>query len=535
MTTRPWERLYPPRALDDLGVEGKTLPSLLIEAIARTPDADAITSEGKRWSFEQVGWLVQHLAKRLRTEGLQPADRVAIMLPNCPEYVIGLFATWTAGGTVVQINPRYVRGEAAQILLDSEAGVLITTPDIAHRLGDVATTRRTLLIDTDPAKAENALLAALFAPEAEAEPFERGAAAQIAVIQYTGGTTGVPKGVSLSHRNILSNIEQRLRLTFDTVDVPAGASVVNVLPMSHVYGLTCVTLMAVRTGMNQLVLPRFDAQQVLETIRDEQPFAFSGVPTMYAGFLRRPDLDEYRLDRVTVFNSAGAGLPAAQVAEFEQRTGARIVDGFGISEASPTTHANPLYLERRLGSAGIPLPFTDVRIIDSTDLSLQPLPIGEVGELCIRGPQVMEGYWGRPDLTAQTLRDGWLLTGDLARIDDDGYVYIVGRLKDVIIASGLNVYPAEVEQVIGRMPGVAEVAVVGVPDDYRGETIRACVVLRAGVRLSAEEIVAHCNEHLARFKVPRLIEFRADLPRTPVGKIDRLLLSAPAELDRSDA
>jgi long-chain acyl-CoA synthetase len=534
MTIRPWERLYPPRALADLDVEGKTLPSLLIEAIARTPDATAITYEGKRWSFQQVGWLVQHLARRLMAEGLQRADRVAIMLPNCPEYVIGLFATWTAGGTVVQINPRYVRGEAEQILLDAGAVVLITTPDIADRLGDVASTRHTLLVDKDPVKSESALLTALFAPEDD-EPVRLEAAAEIAVIQYTGGTTGAPKGVSLSHRNILSNIEQRLRLTFDTLDVPADASVVNVLPMSHVYGLTCVTLMAVRTGMNQLVLSRFDAQQVLETIRDEAPFAFSGVPTMYAGFLRRSDLAGYGLDRVAVFNSAGAGLPAAQVTEFEQRTGARIVDGFGISEASPTTHANPLYLERRLGSAGIPLPFTDTKIVDSTTVSLQPLPTGEVGELCVRGPQVMEGYWRRPDLTAETLRDGWLLTGDLARIDDDGYVYIVGRLKDVIIASGLNVYPAEVEQVISRIPGVAEVAVVGVPDDYRGETIKACVVLRAGAQLAAEEIVAHCNKHLARFKIPRLIEFRAELPRTPVGKIDRLYLSAPAEPDRSDA
>jgi long-chain acyl-CoA synthetase len=531
MTSRPWERLYPPEALADLGVDGRALPELLADTVARTPDATAITYEGRRWTFDEMGRLVGQLAWRLVADGLRPGGRVAIMLPNCPEYVISLFATWTAGGTVVQINPRYVRGEAEQILLDSGAGVMVTTPEIAERLGEVASSRKTLLVDADPAVAERALELALLA----AEQRVRVAAAPVAVIQYTGGTTGVPKGVSLTHRNILANIEQRLRLTFDTVQVPRGATVVNVLPMSHVYGLTCVTLMAVRTGMNQLILSRFDAQQVLETIRDEEPFAFSGVPTMYAGFLRRSDLAEYRLDRVAVFNSAGAGLPAAQVAEFEQRTGARIVDGFGISEASPTTHANPLYLERRLGSAGIPLPFTDVKVVDSTHQSLDPLPTGEVGELAISGPQVMQGYWGRPDLTAETLRDGWLLTGDLARIDEDGYVYIVGRLKDVIIASGLNVYPAEVEQVIGRIPGVTEVAVVGVPDDYRGETIKAYVVLRPGAELTVDEIVAHCNEHLARFKVPRLVELRTGLPRTPVGKIDRLLLSAPAGSDRSDA
>jgi long-chain acyl-CoA synthetase len=531
MTSRPWERLYPPQALADLGVDGRSLPDLLADTIARTPDLTAITYEGRRRSFAEVGRLVAHLAARLVAGGLRPGDRVGIMLANCPEYVVALFATWTAGGTVVQINPRYVRGEAEQILVDSGADVLVTTPEIAERLGEVASSRLMLLVDSDPVTAEDALDLALLGEVSEL----RASAAEVAVIQYTGGTTGVPKGVSLTHRNILANIEQRLRLTFDTVEVPAGATVVNVLPMSHVYGLTCVTLMAVRTGMNQLILSRFDAQRVLETIRDEEPFAFSGVPTMYAGFLRRPDLAEYRLDRVAVFNSAGAGLPAAQVAEFESRTGARIVDGFGISEASPTTHANPLYLERRLGSAGIPLPFTDVKVVDSTRQSLEPLPTGEVGELAIAGPQVMRGYWGRPDLTAETIREGWLLTGDLARIDADGYVYVVGRLKDVIIASGLNVYPAEVEQVMGRIPGVTEVAVVGVPDDYRGETIKAYVVLRPGVELTADEIVAHCNEHLARFKVPRQVELVAGLPRTPVGKIDRLLLSAPAGADRSDA
>jgi long-chain acyl-CoA synthetase len=357
---------------------------------------------------------------------------------------------------------------------------------------------------------------------------------EVAVIQYTGGTTGSPKGVMLTHRNIRSNIEQRLRLTFDTIDVPAGAKVVNVLPMSHVYGLTCVTLMAVRTGMNQLILPRFDVVRVLETIRDECPFAFSGVPTMYTAFLRREDLHEYGLDDVTVFNSAGAGLPSSQVVEFERRTGARIIDGFGISEASPTTHANPLYLDRRLGSAGIPLPFTDAKVVDSDDPELRPLPAGEVGELAVSGPQVMKGYWRQPELTAETLRAGWLMTGDLARIDEDGFVYIVGRRKDVIIASGLNVYPAEVEQAIGRFPGILEVAVTGVHDDYRGETVKAFIVLRDGVSATEQQIIDHCHEHLASFKVPRVIEFRPGLPRTPVGKIDRLKLSA-ATLERSDA
>ncbi|WP_326835315.1 long-chain fatty acid--CoA ligase [Amycolatopsis rhabdoformis] len=522
MTSRPWEALYPDGALAALDVEGRDLADLLAASVREFGAAPALTAGGSSWSFEQVGDAVQNVARLLAWAGLTDGDRVAIMLPNSPEYVLGLFGTWTAGGVVVQVNPRYVRYEVDRILADSGARFLLTTAEIADRLGALDWPGRIFLADDLESAVDEALGLAMVSPPGPAAASRAG---EPAVIQYTGGTTGAPKGVTLTHTNILANIEQRLRLTFGTIAVPAAAKVVNVLPMSHVYGLTCVTLMAIRTGMNQILLPKFDVRRVLETLRDERPFAFFGVPTMYTAFLRQEDLADHGVSAVSVFNSAGAGLPASQAAEFERRTGARIVDGFGISEASPTTHTNPLYLERRPGSAGIPVPFTDVKIVANAD-DPTPLPIGEVGELAVSGPQVMRGYWGQPELTGEVLRDGWLMTGDLARVDEDGFVYVVGRRKDVIIASGLNIYPAEVEHAIGTFPGVADVAVVGIPDDYRGETVKAVIVLREGVAATREQILDHCATLLTGYKIPRVIEFRPALPRTPVGKIDRLQLTA---------
>jgi len=423
----------------------------------------------------------------------------------------------------VQVNAAYVAVEIKRILEHSGPSLLVTTSDQLAKMREGG-----LSLGIPVYLVSEGVEPALHLPANHGTDEQQtdwpDQSAEIAVLQYTGGTTGLPKAVMLTHENILSNIEQRLRLTFRTLEVPAGAKVINTLPMCHVFGLTCVTLGAISIGMNQLIVPRFQVRTVLELIRNAKPFAFFGVPTMYAAFLREADLEEFGLDRVTVFNSAGAPMPPAQLAQFEKRVGARVLDGFGISEASPSTHTNPPFLQRRDGSSGIPLPFTEARTVE-VGSELVDVPPGETGELAVRGPQVMKGYWGDPELTARTLRDGWLLTGDLARIDEDGYLHIVGRCKDVIVASGYNVYPAEIERVIGQVDGVAEVAVVGIQDEYRGETVKAAIVPAGRATVDLEAVIARCRAELAPFKVPTILEILEELPRTAVGKIDRRRLS----------
>lgn len=518
MNNKSWVKYYPSGAMEPLDVSNKKLTELLENATRKYRDRAALTSPTGSWTFERLEAESQLMTELFKSAGVAAGDRVAIYLPNLPEYVATLFATWLAGGIVVQVNAAYVPAEVVRILEHSGTSLLVTTPEQMAKLresGKEIKCAVCLVGDGAPAvishAADNNLSGSDF-PDVSSD---------IAVLQYTGGTTGLPKAVMLTHENILSNIEQRLRLTFKVLEVPPEAKVVNTLPMCHVFGLTCVTLMSVAMGMNQLIVPRFHSRAVLDLIKETRPFAFFGVPTMYAAFLREPDLESFGLDHVSIFNSAGAQMPPAHLAQFELRSGSKVLDGFGMSESSPTTHTNPPFLQRRNGSAGIPVPFTEARIVTTISGELVDVSPGESGELAIKGPQIMKGYWREPGLTAQALRDGWLLTGDIAKIDEDGYVYVVGRLKELIVASGYNIYPAEIERVIGQIEGVAEVAVIGIPDDYRGETVKAVVVANQGANLDKHFVIERCRAELAPFKVPTVVEVVAMLPRTAVGKIDK--------------
>lgn len=523
MSKKSWIKYYPLDALEPLEVANKKLTELLDVASKNYGDRVALTSLTSSWTFGRLEAEASLLATVFKNAGISDGHRVAIYMPNMPEYVAALFATWIVGGTVVQVNAAYVAAEVTRILEHSGASLLVTTSDLMRKYE----------VDTSHLECNVCLLDEGARPEVVlmvGEPVVSydfpDASSDIAVLQYTGGTTGLPKAVMLTHENILSNIEQRLRLTFKACTVPVGAKVVNTLPMCHVFGLTCVTLMSVAMGMTQLIVHRFHARTVLELIKDTKPFAFFGVPTMYTAFLREENLESYGLDQVTIFNSSGAQIPHAHVTQFESRVGSKILDGFGMSESSPTTHTNPPFLHRRIGSAGIPVPFTEARIVVVGD-DLIDVPPGQSGELAIKGPQVMKGYWNEPLLTAQALRDGWLLTGDIATIDEDGYLYVVGRLKEVIVASGYNIYPAEIERVIDQIEDVAEVAVIGVPDEYRGETVKAVLVPRPGADIDKDNVIALCRVKLAPFKVPTILEVVDMLPRTAVGKTDkRQLLSS---------
>ncbi|MDV6280134.1 long-chain fatty acid--CoA ligase [Rhodococcus jostii] len=536
---QPWTSLYP-AAVDELDIPtGMSLIDLLHSSRDRYADQTALTFEDRTWTFDELSVQSHAFAHLLAEHGFGRGDRLAIVLPNRPEYVFALFGTVIAGGIVVQVNHRYPAEEMRRILDDAGASMVITTDATLDRCargdGQSFLGRQVIRVDTEPNhRARLRGIAAGSARDFLLRPPLNVAvdSSEVAVLQYTGGTTGAAKGVMLTHRNLVANIEQRFAVTYALFDLPDNAKTINVLPMCHVYGLTCVTLTSVRGGMNQILIPEFDAKAVLEIIRDQRPAVFTGVPTMYTALTRTPDIDASGLDQVTIYNSAGAGFPLEQIEQFEAKTGGRIIEGFGISEASPSTHLNPVFSERRVGSIGIPMPLTDVRIVDRDGHDTIPLPVGEVGEMIIRGPQVMAGYWNQPALTDAALREGWLLTGDLAHMDEDGYFYIDGRKKELIVTSGFNVYPAEVEQVLARYPGILEAAVIGVPDPYRGEAVCAYLVHDPDRPVSEADLNEHCRRFLVGYKVPREYRFVPALPRTPVGKIakNKLDTTAAAEI-----
>jgi long-chain acyl-CoA synthetase len=305
-----------------------------------------------------------------------------------------------------------------------------------------------------------------------------------------------------------------------------------VLPFFHVYGMTVTMNEAIYLAATIILLPRFQVDDCLEAINRYQPTRFPGVPTMYIAIINHPKVKEYNISSIKVCSSGSAPMPVEALKKFEELTGGKISEGYGLTEASPVTHANPFSGKRKIGSIGLPRPDTDAKIVD-LETGERDLPPGEEGELCIRGPQVMKGYWNRPEDTARSLRDGWLYTGDIARMDEEGYFYIVDRKKDMIICGGYNVYPREVEEALYLNPKILEASVLGVPDPYRGETVKAFVVLKPGQKATAEEIIEFCRQNLARFKVPTLVEFRNELPKSHVGKVLKKVLREEGSNKRS--
>jgi long-chain acyl-CoA synthetase len=349
----------------------------------------------------------------------------------------------------------------------------------------------------------------------------------VAVLQYTGGTTGVSKGAMLSHQNLVANVLQMAAWATPMAAEVGEGRMLTVLPLFHVYAMTVCMNYGLHAGMELILLPKFDLNEVLETIKQTQPTHFPGVPTMYVAVNAHPRAEEYGVSSIKLCNSGGAAMPVELMRAFEQRFGATICEGYGLSETSPITHANPVKGLRKAGSIGLAIPDTDCKIVD-VETGMRELPSGETGELILRGPQVFAGYWQMPEETRNALRElngeTWLYTGDICRMDEDGYVYVTDRKKDMIIAGGFNIYPRDVEEALYLHPAVQEAVVAGVPDAYRGENVKAFVVRKAGQSVTAEQLEAHCREHLAAFKVPRLYEFRDSLPKSAVGKVLRRVL-----------
>ncbi|MDK2889301.1 MAG: long-chain acyl-CoA synthetase [Thermoanaerobacter sp.] len=527
--TLPWLSFYEEGVPSTLEYPDKTMPELLEQAAADWPDRTAIIFSGVEINYRTLAGMVHRFAAALADLGVKKGDRVALMSPNCPRYVIGYMAIQKIGAVVVQVNPMYTERELEHLLVDSGAEVIIAYDALYPRIKairGVTPLKHVILFslgqsqypaEPDVLQAEKMLAGAPSSPpEVKIDPLE-----DLAVLQYTGGTTGIPKGAMLTHRNVVANALQVV--AWFTGCQYGQERMLSVLPFFHVYGMTVAMNFAVVIAATQIILPRFEINQVLECINTYRPTLFPGVPTMYVAFNNHPRVKDYDVRSIKYCISGSAPLPVEVAEKFEELTGGYLVEGYGLSETSPVTHCNPLRGKRKVGSIGLPLPDTLCKIVD-VETGERELPPGEAGELCIKGPQVMKGYWNMPEETAGTLRDGWVYTGDIARMDEEGYFYIVDRKKDMIVAGGFNIYPREVEEVLFEHPKVQEAVVAGIPDPYRGETVKAFVVLKQGQTATEEELIQYCRGKLAAYKVPRQVEFRDSLPKTIVGKVLRRYL-----------
>ena len=526
----------------------RPLYEILRLASAEVPDRPATAFLGAHLTFAELKQQADRLAMALLQLGIKQNDRVGIMLPNCPQYLIATFAVLRLAGIVVNINPLYTAREILVVAQDSGLRTLITLDALAPAV--IAVREQTSMIDliisslaeyspaaTPPSAIPGTLrLADLLAgaPPLELPALNIDPDQDVAVLQYTGGTTGVPKAAMLTHYNIFANVIQTQ--TWSYRDSRRGEDTyLLVIPFFHIYGFTVGMMDGLWRGALQVLIPKYDVEAVLAAIRDYCPTYFPAVPTIYISILNHPRATEYGIDKVRAFNSGSAPLPVEVIEQFERMTGGTLFEGYGLSEASPVTHSTPALSRRKAGSIGVPLPDTDMKIVDLQE-GTQEVPIAVEGELCIAGPQVMKGYWNRPDETAIALRTDeagrtWLYTGDVAHMDGEGSTYIVQRKKDMVIVSGFNVYPTEVEGVLYTHPAVLEAAVIGVPDAYRGEVVRAFVVLKPGTATTGEELIEHCRSGLAEFKVPRKIEIREGLPKSAVGKILLRVLRDEAKMN----
>ena len=532
LSDRPWMKNYPVRW--NLEYPEVSLYRYFMDCTADYPDLVALVFFGSEITFREVHKKIDLMAAALTNLDVKKGDRVALMMPNCPQYVYTYYACMKIGAVVVQVNPLYTPAEVEYIIKDSEAEVFVGADAVFssfHAVRDKVPVRHVIvsrLLWTE-VEGNNIWFDILLDQQ---EPMEESAdidpKEDIAVFQYTGGTTGFPKAAMLTHYNLICNVIQIKEWFSDWIESKFGGGVqqqygIAILPFFHSYGMTCAMNVGLTLPSGQVLIPRFDLDAILELIKTYQPALLPAVPTVYIAIANHPDADKYKIDAIEICNSGAAPMPVDAMARFEQRTGSKMLEGYGLSEASPVTHCNPLKGERKPGSIGMPYPDTDCRLVD-IETGTKDVETGEEGELIIKGPQVMKGYWNRPQETAESLRDGWLYTGDIAKMDEDGYFYIVDRKKDLVITGGYNVYPREVDEVLFEHPKIAEAVTVGLPDDYYGEVIKAYVVLHEGESATEEEIIEFCKQKLAKFKVPRMVEFRTALPTSAIGKILRRAL-----------
>ncbi|HSP21103.1 MAG TPA: long-chain-fatty-acid--CoA ligase [Planococcus sp. (in: firmicutes)] len=560
MTEKPWLAHYPPEIPHTLQYPSIPVQEYLTQAHEQFPEKVAIHFLGKDVTYKELYDSAMKFANYLQKLGIQKGDRVAIMLPNGPQAVISFYGILYAGGVVVMTNPLYTEREIAYQMNDSGARLIVALdllyPRVAKvlketKLENVVVTaikdylpfpkniiypfiqkRQTgISVKVEHRGINHQFLEIMKTASTDVKKPEFDFEHDLALLQYTGGTTGSPKGVMLTHKNLISNATMCDAWLYKCKK--GEETIMGIIPLFHVYGLTTVLILSVMQGNRMVLLPKFDPETALKTINKQKPTLFPGAPTLYIGLMNHPDIAKYDLSSIEACLSGSAPLPAEVQEKFEKITGGKLVEGYGLTETSPVSHSNLVWGERMKGSIGYPYPDTDSKIF--LPGTTEEVPHGEIGEIAIKGPQVMQGYWNRPDDTAATIVDGWLLTGDLGYMDEEGHFFIVDRKKDMIIAGGFNIYPREIEEVLYEHEAVQECVVAGIPDPYRGETVKAYIVLKEGYTVTEEEFDKYCREHLASFKVPRIYEFRKELPKTAVGKILRRSLVDEERAKQSEA
>lgn len=541
--TFPWLRSYPANIAWDAPLPAHPMFSLLDEAEDAYGDRLAIDFLGAHTTYRQLAQQVRRMARGLRGMGVDKGVRVGLFLPNCPQFVISYYAILKAGGTVVNYNPLYSPEELLHQLDDSGTGIMVTLalkalyPKVASCLGRSAL--KTIIVSefqealplpkrlafplarkadiaAYPHDANHARFSDLLASDDTPVPLAIDPHRDVALLQYTGGTTGVPKGAVLTHANLYANTLQ-CGLWFTGLE-KGKESIVGVLPLFHVFAMATVMNLAIHTGSAMLLHPKFDMKGVLYDLHYKRPTLMPGVPTMYAAINQYRGIEKYDLKSLKMCISGGGPLPAEVKQVFEQRTGCKLIEGYGLTECSPVACANPLFGVNKSGSIGIPFPGTIMEVTDLEDPE-RVLGTGQTGELCVRGPQVMQGYLNQPGESERVLQQGRLRTGDIGYIDEDGYVFIVDRLKEMIISGGYNIYPRNLEEVLYTHPAVLEAAVIGIPHPQRVQVPKAFVVFKTGLSATETELRDYLRLHVAAYAVPHAIECRASLPKSAIGKI----------------
>lgn len=542
-----WIDFYPDGVRPNLQYPNTTLYNNLEQAAAKYPDKTATVFMGGKLTYTRLKDQVDRLARALSDLGVGKGDRVGLMLPNIPQEVIGFYAVMRLGAVGVGINPMYTERELSHQLKDSGAETLIFLDLLAPKVLKVAPeTPVKRLIATGikdylpfpknllyPIKAKKSGqwaeipagsgvmdFKSLIGRSSPNPPPVDISPGDLAVLQYTGGTTGLSKGAMLTHRNLVANVLQLME--WDRDFQVGRENILSVLPFFHSFGMTVCMNFGIYTGSTLVLIPRFDLKMVLEHIQKHKVTLFPGTPTIYVAIISSPELKNYNISSIRACLSGAAPLPLEVQLKFQEITGGRLVEGYGLSETSPVTHANRFDAKAQ-GSIGLPMPDTLCKIMD-IETGEKEMPLGQSGEICVNGPQVMKGYWNKPEENARVLRNGWFYTGDVGYMNEEGLTFIVDRKKDLIIAGGYNIYPREVEEVLYEHPKIQEATVAGVPDPYRGETVKAYIVLKEGQTATDQEIIAYCKEKLAPYKVPKKVEFRPELPKTMVGKILKRVL-----------
>jgi len=554
MTAKAWTAWYDPGVPSEVDIPAVTLPAMLDRSVERFGGRPATVFMGRTLTFAELGAEVGHCASLLAEGGVRRGDRVALLFPNVPHEVIAYYGALRAGAVVVQINPLGTDQDMANALKDSGAKVLIALDVLLGRflggitgvplehlfvsrlgsalpfgdriklqlgrlLGKVSLPPRNLGEDFGARLARTTSVAATAAIGPD----------DLALLQYTGGTTGTPKAAMLTHRNLVANVEQSRAWEGST---PEGTDAcLLVVPCFHVYGMTVGMNLSVRNARTMILHARFEAEPVMRSIQRYRPTVFPGVQIFYQRIAAHPRVKRYDLTSLKMCLSGAGPLMRETQEAFEAATGARVVEGYGLTEASPVTHCNPLFGKRKIGTIGVPFPSTDAKLVD-LDTGQHEVAEGSPGELCVRGPQVMRGYWNRDVETKEVIRDGWLHTGDIAEMDAEGFFTIVDRKKEMIKSGGENVYPRDIEEVLFRHPSVQDAGVIGVPDPKLGERVKAFVVLKPGSTATAEELIGYCRASLSGFRTPKDIEFRPKLPRTEIGKLLRRELVAQERTKR---